>query len=536
MSESMDWRESLRKEIKGWPRKEIGLAELRPGMTLLAQQEGQLTTGEGAWPVRFQAGEALVVIKAPDAGGEVMLRRVEEGEGFFDGKTLRLKLMKVSPPPPWDGRLEKIAMGVSLIEQMIERSQSEKGQGSNDSSNEFELDFEFDLRQARAMAVAQLIANGGVNREIQGRGWAPLHEAAYFGEIERAQALLVAGARLDARSSRDETPLMLAIEAGQTKMVRLLARRMSVEQWSAKDKNGCQALERAIRAKEESVVGAEIGEATRLETLQALLSLMPEPETLTKEMGEKALARAAMIGWEAGLQALLDRGVDPRASLALSREGDTESRTLLDELDAIEKRELIKPNPGIRMRLLKASGALEGVAASSDLSGCAKAALDGDPDAFGRWSAATPGFAHKRSEWAWGLAKEAAQRSAEEGNPEAPGFEPARQLARVLDESWPAKDRELAVEVFIRRLIETNPRWARLNGEGKACLVEPAKASLEKGFQDLVSGGRMSRMTLTRLLAEPRGSMPKDRMRAARDRLAKPEEETRDRSMPKRGL
>ena len=50
----------------------------------------------------------------------------------------------------------------------------------------------------------------------------PLHDAARNGDLEKARALIDDGAVIEAQSDRGETPLILAILAGQREVVELL--------------------------------------------------------------------------------------------------------------------------------------------------------------------------------------------------------------------------------------------------------------------------------------------------------------------------
>ena len=55
-------------------------------------------------------------------------------------------------------------------------------------------------------------------------GWTPLHWAARWGHTEVAQALLEAGADVNAKNELGQTPLDMAAEEGEIDMILLLAK------------------------------------------------------------------------------------------------------------------------------------------------------------------------------------------------------------------------------------------------------------------------------------------------------------------------
>lgn len=77
---------------------------------------------------------------------------------------------------------------------------------------------------ASTLIVAALIKAGADLQQTSVNGWAPLHMAAAYGHVAKAQLLINAGADVNQRTSLDTeaTPLMVAAGAGQAEMVQLL--------------------------------------------------------------------------------------------------------------------------------------------------------------------------------------------------------------------------------------------------------------------------------------------------------------------------
>jgi hypothetical protein len=91
--------------------------------------------------------------------------------------------------------------------------------------------------------VAALLARGA---RVDQPGWAPLHYAADVGAVGLAQVLVNAGARIDARSPNDTTPLMMAARNGHGTMARWLLERGADRE--ARNALGWTAAEFARRA------------------------------------------------------------------------------------------------------------------------------------------------------------------------------------------------------------------------------------------------------------------------------------------------
>lgn len=86
-------------------------------------------------------------------------------------------------------------------------------------------------------AVELLIAHGANVNQVTGVGiMTPLHMSARRGTTRIAEALLDAGAEIEARDRKGETPLRRAVNCGQEHMVRLLLSRGADP--AAPDKNG----------------------------------------------------------------------------------------------------------------------------------------------------------------------------------------------------------------------------------------------------------------------------------------------------------
>jgi ankyrin repeat protein len=58
--------------------------------------------------------------------------------------------------------------------------------------------------------------------DLRGKGWGPLHYAAFAGQTEILQFLVGKGAALDARAPNGQTALMLAAKNGHKEAVKLL--------------------------------------------------------------------------------------------------------------------------------------------------------------------------------------------------------------------------------------------------------------------------------------------------------------------------
>ncbi|MEZ4729159.1 MAG: ankyrin repeat domain-containing protein [Caldilineaceae bacterium] len=77
---------------------------------------------------------------------------------------------------------------------------------------------------ASTLIVAALLKAGADLQQTGANGWAPLHMAAAYGHVDKAELLIKAGADVNQRTPIDtaDTPLMIAAGAGQAEMVQLL--------------------------------------------------------------------------------------------------------------------------------------------------------------------------------------------------------------------------------------------------------------------------------------------------------------------------
>lgn len=96
--------------------------------------------------------------------------------------------------------------------------------------------------------ISEIRENGKLLQAHNTDGWTPLHLAAFFGQRELAQALLDAGAQVDARSTNamKNTPLHAAAAGGKTDLVQLLLQHGA--DVSARQEGGWTALHAAAQA------------------------------------------------------------------------------------------------------------------------------------------------------------------------------------------------------------------------------------------------------------------------------------------------
>jgi ankyrin repeat protein len=76
-----------------------------------------------------------------------------------------------------------------------------------------------------AACIRMLLEAGADINHRNGKGWTPLHDAAFYGEVAESAVLLDLGAAVDARGARGETPLHLAAGCGLAGEVALLLAR-----------------------------------------------------------------------------------------------------------------------------------------------------------------------------------------------------------------------------------------------------------------------------------------------------------------------
>ena len=116
-----------------------------------------------------------------------------------------------------------------------------------------------------AACIRLLVGAGAAMDHRNSKGWTPLHDLAFYGEVAESGVLLDLGALVNARGARGETPLHLAAGCGLgSEVVLLLARRAEVE---ARDIDGATPLHYVAGAK---VMHHQL--AYYLETMRLLLA------------------------------------------------------------------------------------------------------------------------------------------------------------------------------------------------------------------------------------------------------------------------
>jgi len=101
------------------------------------------------------------------------------------------------------------------------------------------------ISQARVDVLDFLVKNGlNINIKIDARGSMPIHLAALAGNVETVKWLLDNGAKIDARSGKNETPLQMAASKGNVDVIRYL--RKQGANVNVKDNNGFTPLHWAI--------------------------------------------------------------------------------------------------------------------------------------------------------------------------------------------------------------------------------------------------------------------------------------------------
>lgn len=127
-------------------------------------------------------------------------------------------------------------------------------------------------------------------------GWTPLHLAAFFGQLDLANALLDLGAPINARStnSMNNTPLHAAAAGGRTQLVELLLKRGADP--NATQESGWTALHSAAQSGNRDMVAALLANGAdanaRAANNQSPLDLAlshghPEVAALLEELGAK---------------------------------------------------------------------------------------------------------------------------------------------------------------------------------------------------------------------------------------------------------
>lgn len=156
-----------------------------------------------------------------------------------------------------------------------------------------------------SLATAAILAARAADpNATDANGATALHEAALAGNLQAAQTLLEAGARVDARERRGATALNVAAERAQAEMAELLLRRGANVQNA--DRYGSTPLHNAAYSPHAT-------EARLLQTIEALLKF--NPNVNARGPGENTPLRAAIVKNRLSIAAALIRaGADVDAA------------------------------------------------------------------------------------------------------------------------------------------------------------------------------------------------------------------------------
>ena len=144
-------------------------------------------------------------------------------------------------------------------------------------------------------------ANPNTSDDSKVKGWTPLMEAAYSGNVEATRLLLDAGAKIDAKNKFGATALDVAVLGGKTQVAEFLRSR------GAKGTQGTQGIQ--ANAQGDFINAASKG---YLSLVKALLAAKADVNAKDYD-GETALIAAAAQGHADVVKLLLDAGANKEA-------------------------------------------------------------------------------------------------------------------------------------------------------------------------------------------------------------------------------
>ncbi|MEO5970573.1 MAG: ankyrin repeat domain-containing protein [Bdellovibrionia bacterium] len=164
--------------------------------------------------------------------------------------------------------------------------------------------------------IVQALIQAGADVNLVGQlGVSPLIASASFGNLEQAKMLLDAGARIEARDVFGKSPFLYSISKGHSSMI---------DFWATTLENLC--LDVDSKGNTPLMIAAEkddLSSITKLLQLQCQLDVR-------NHFGETAIYKAALVGSDRAVQALIEAGAD--LSLPYGKERIPLSEVLSDEI------------------------------------------------------------------------------------------------------------------------------------------------------------------------------------------------------------
>ena len=186
------------------------------------------------WHPRFSASSDQEILDAPfsDEDARLVYAR-EHGFDSWEELTERLKLLAsdstAAASEPFLCAFRALqAADVALLRAWLDRNpQLAKERGTNGNSL-LNLAVSLAAKAEREVAIAlveALLGAGADVNDANGRGWTPVHQAAYSNQRDMAELLIRSGADLDADAhGSGGTPLIVALFWGHREMADLLGR------------------------------------------------------------------------------------------------------------------------------------------------------------------------------------------------------------------------------------------------------------------------------------------------------------------------